>query len=146
MKGKRKGQGALEYLMTYGWALLIIVVVGAALFALGVFSPQTREGCTGFAYFQYSDLRLTSANDFNLVVINGNQDVTINSVQWDTSSNTTVTPTTSQSTGTQITIAGTVAPTLSRTSGASYSDAVIINYTTTAGTKSDRATCSGKVI
>ena len=146
MKGKQKGQGALEYLMTYGWALLIIVVVGAALFALGVFSPQTREGCTGFSYFQYSDHRLVSDNSFDLVVINGNQDVTINSIQWSTSSDTTVTPTTSQSAGTKITIAGAVAPSLARNSGSSYSDAVVINYTTTAGIKSDRATCSGKVI
>ena len=37
-----KGQSALEYLMTYGWALVVIVIVIAALFAFGVFStPQT---------------------------------------------------------------------------------------------------------
>ena len=39
----------MEYLMTYGWAILIIVVVGAVLFAYGVFSPAglvPKSGCT----------------------------------------------------------------------------------------------------
>ncbi len=33
-----RSQSAMEYLMTYGWAILIIAVVLAALFQLGVFS------------------------------------------------------------------------------------------------------------
>ena len=51
----RKGQGAMEYLMTYGWALLVIVVVGAALFALGVLNPATytKSQCAGFGVLQY---------------------------------------------------------------------------------------------
>lgn len=38
-----KGQGAMDYLMTYGWALLIIVVVGVALYTLGVLNPETYQ-------------------------------------------------------------------------------------------------------
>jgi len=34
-------QSAMEYLMTYGWAILIIAVVLGALFQLGVFNPMT---------------------------------------------------------------------------------------------------------
>jgi len=34
-----RGQAAMEFLMTYGWAVLILVVVIAILFYLGVFSP-----------------------------------------------------------------------------------------------------------
>ena len=37
-KSKLKSQSAMEYLMTYGWAILIIAVVLAVLFQLGVFS------------------------------------------------------------------------------------------------------------
>ncbi len=37
----RKAQSAMEYLMTYGWAILIIAVVLAALFELGIFNPMT---------------------------------------------------------------------------------------------------------
>jgi hypothetical protein len=41
-----KGQSAMEYLMTYGWAILIIAVVLAALFELGVFgSGGTPQAC-----------------------------------------------------------------------------------------------------
>jgi len=40
-KASAKAQSALEYLMTYGWAILIISVVLAALFQLGVFNPMT---------------------------------------------------------------------------------------------------------
>jgi len=37
----RKGQTAMEYLMTYGWAILIIMIVLAVLFYLGVLNPST---------------------------------------------------------------------------------------------------------
>ncbi len=43
-----KSQSAMEYLMTYGWAILIIAVVLGALFQLGVFSgigtPRAQPG------------------------------------------------------------------------------------------------------
>ena len=39
LKASVKSQSAMEYLMTYGWAILIIAIVLAALFSLGVFSP-----------------------------------------------------------------------------------------------------------
>ncbi len=43
-----KSQSAMECLMTYGWAILIISVVLATLFQLGVFSgvlsPRARPG------------------------------------------------------------------------------------------------------
>ena len=37
---KLKSQSAMEYLMTYGWAILIIAVVLGALFSLGVFNAS----------------------------------------------------------------------------------------------------------
>ena len=37
---KNKGQGAMEYLMTYGWAILVVMIVGVVLWQLGVFSPS----------------------------------------------------------------------------------------------------------
>ena len=45
-----KAQAAMEYLMTYGWAILIVIIVAAALYALGVFNPSTWTGdrATGF--------------------------------------------------------------------------------------------------
>ncbi|MEM3418484.1 MAG: hypothetical protein QW285_05270, partial [Candidatus Nanoarchaeia archaeon] len=55
---KKKAQAALEYLMTYGWAILVIVIVIAALYALGVFTPKASVPCTpcfsSFAYLDHS--------------------------------------------------------------------------------------------
>ncbi len=35
-----KGQSAVEYLMTYGWAILALIIVVSALLATGVLSPN----------------------------------------------------------------------------------------------------------
>ncbi|MDE1869718.1 MAG: hypothetical protein KGH71_01890 [Candidatus Micrarchaeota archaeon] len=39
-----KAQSAMEYLLTYGWAFLIIAVVLGAMFALGIFNPGQFAG------------------------------------------------------------------------------------------------------
>jgi len=41
---KLRAQSAMEYLMTYGWAILIIAVVLGALFSLGVFNSASLVG------------------------------------------------------------------------------------------------------
>ena len=37
----KKMQSAMEYLTTYGWAILVIAIVLALLYELGLFSPST---------------------------------------------------------------------------------------------------------
>jgi hypothetical protein len=68
-----KAQSALEYLMTYGWAILIVIIVGAALYALGVFNPGTFTGqkSTGFSAVQMDDFKLDT--DGNLTLQIGNR-------------------------------------------------------------------------
>jgi hypothetical protein len=44
MNKRIRAQSAMEYLMTYGWAILIIAVVLGALFSLGVFSGGALLG------------------------------------------------------------------------------------------------------
>jgi hypothetical protein len=46
----KKGQGAMEYLMTYGWAILVVVIVGVVLWQMGIFSPSggAAPGMSGF--------------------------------------------------------------------------------------------------
>lgn len=57
----RKGQTAMEYLMTYGWAILIIIVVVAALYSLGVFSVKPSIACSPcFSYFAFVDYDQTN--------------------------------------------------------------------------------------
>jgi hypothetical protein len=52
-KAGLKLQSAMEYLMTYGWAILIIAVVLGALFSLGVFNSAslTPQGCIALSGF-----------------------------------------------------------------------------------------------
>ncbi|MDP4039781.1 MAG: hypothetical protein Q8P57_04345 [Candidatus Pacearchaeota archaeon] len=40
---RRKGQAAMEFLMTYGWAILGAIIVIGVLVYLGIFSPSTPE-------------------------------------------------------------------------------------------------------
>ena len=42
----RKSQSALEYMMTYGWAILIIVIVAGVLYSFGIFNPSASSGTT----------------------------------------------------------------------------------------------------
>ena len=63
MKGKQKrGQAATEFLASYGWAILIIALVLAALVWLGVFSTSQAvpERCTFQAGLECSDVRITT--------------------------------------------------------------------------------------
>ena len=48
MERRRKSQSAMEYLMTYGWAIVAIAVVIGVLYSLGVFRLGTSggTGCT----------------------------------------------------------------------------------------------------
>jgi hypothetical protein len=45
------GQSALEYMMTYGWAILIIVIVAVILYSMGIFNPASSisSTITGFS-------------------------------------------------------------------------------------------------
>jgi len=45
---KKKAQAAMEFLMTYGWAILVVLVVIGALAYFGVLNPQNLlpEKCT----------------------------------------------------------------------------------------------------
>lgn len=62
-----KGQTALEYLMTYGWAILIVIIAIGALYALGLTKPCRWTGTqiTGFTGggFQVSTPRFDASDD-----------------------------------------------------------------------------------
>ncbi len=73
---RKRGQGALEYLMTYGWMILIVVVIGGALYALGVFDPTTwvtSKRAIGFASFQVKDWKLTPSETIGATLVLGNK-------------------------------------------------------------------------
>ena len=72
-----KAQSAMEYLMTYGWAILIIAVVLAALDFLGVFNGNTFIGSSCLAtpgYLCSNPVMTANANGPNLLSFNFEQD------------------------------------------------------------------------
>ncbi len=53
-----KAQSSLEYLMTYGWAILIVIMIGVALYSAGVFNLKTftehkYNGLSGFTVIDW---------------------------------------------------------------------------------------------
>ncbi len=74
MKINQRGQSALEYLMTYGWALVVIVIVVAALVLL-VGNPQSGDNCsqagTGFSLSNQNLVAaVANANTWEIVMSN----------------------------------------------------------------------------
>lgn len=63
----QRAQAAMEFLMTYGWVLLILVIAGAAMYAMGIMNRGTYQntGCVGFVHLHYQDhlFRRTGQDD-----------------------------------------------------------------------------------
>ena len=58
-----RGQAATEFLMTYGWTVLIIMIVVALLFALGVFDIKTPNTCYTPEPYRCLDVKHTISNN-----------------------------------------------------------------------------------
>jgi len=75
MKLGTKAQSAMEYLMTYGWAILVVMVVGIVMWQLGIFQMGTTTvTSTGFTRLkpQLAAIKLTATNqDFEGIFTNG---------------------------------------------------------------------------
>ena len=63
-----RAQSAMEYLLTYGWAFLIIAVVLGAMFALGIFNPGQFVGSECFLPAGFSCLSFVLSTNGQLVV------------------------------------------------------------------------------
>jgi hypothetical protein len=80
---EKKGQAAMEFLMTYGWAILAAIIAIAVLAWFGVFSPgrYVSSMCTMSAPFGCEEYALSSGG-MRFVIRNGIGDsVIISSVQ-----------------------------------------------------------------
>ena len=64
----KKAQSAMEYLMTYGWAILVVLIALGALFYLGVFSPKTPNICTIGAPFTCVDFVVSAGSTDQMVI------------------------------------------------------------------------------
>ena len=90
----RRSQSALEYMMTYGWAILIIVIVAVILYSMGIFNPSSSVTTTsiGFSPFVVSSA-ICNAEGLSLSISTGPlpntaTSVTLNKVYITSSSGT----------------------------------------------------------
>jgi hypothetical protein len=68
----KRSQSALEYMMTYGWAILIIVIVAVILYSMGIFNPSSSITTTsiGFSPFTVSSTVCSPAG-LSVAIIGG---------------------------------------------------------------------------
>ena len=68
----RKGQAALDFLMTYGWAIALVVIIAAVLFAMGLFDTSNFVGnkAAGFAGIAVNSWNINSAGLLQVRLMN----------------------------------------------------------------------------
>jgi len=68
----KKGQAAIEYLATYGWAILLISIVGVVVWKMGILTPPPPPpDCRGFSQIRPIDWSFDSkSGDFSIVIVN----------------------------------------------------------------------------
>jgi len=98
MNGKMKGQTAVEYLSTYGWAFVVLVIILGVMFELGLFKSgiqiQTTSNVIGFNSFNVNRFLVRSSGEFEISLSNMLEDtVTIKEITVDGSPFTSVSPT-----------------------------------------------------
>ena len=74
MKASTKGQAALEFLTTYGWAFLVILIMIGTLAYFGILTPSKAlpNRCSIGSEFQCEDYQISAtANTFRLRLKNG---------------------------------------------------------------------------
>lgn len=69
----KRGQSALEYLVTYGWAILAIVIIAGVLWYFGIFNPAKFSGekqCGGYSAFICQDFKVNTSGWLQIVLNN----------------------------------------------------------------------------
>ncbi len=69
----KKGQGALEFLMTYGWAFLVILIMIGALAYFGILDPTKflPDRCSFGSEVTCRDTSVSSIGNVSLRLVNG---------------------------------------------------------------------------
>ena len=69
---QKRGQAATEFLTTYGWAILILIIVIGLIYSLNIFNPKIENTCIGSDPIDCSDVRIketsASVTPINLVL------------------------------------------------------------------------------
>jgi hypothetical protein len=123
--------------MTYGWAILVILIVGVALWQMGVFSPgKTQPGCSGFSQLMPLDSIYTSSTNTLTVIVSNNAGTKL--VVMNTNATIGSDPSTAYGLGTGATMRPGLSQQVdytgfsnSRTKGEYYRAAIVIEYNNT---------------
>ncbi len=69
----KRAQAAMEFLMTYGWAILVVLIAIGALAYFGVLNPSRflPESCTIGPGLACTDFKIDTNGDGTLVIRNG---------------------------------------------------------------------------
>ena len=145
-----KGQTAVEYLMTYGWAILIILIVAGVLAYYGIFAPAGFLGPTARGFGQVQVLSPWSLATTGTLTINVENRVggTINMTQLNISSDegdfgVDISPQVQIASGEKRVVQGTFTGLPSHITGDSYSLTLTMYYTYVGQTFSSTGTLSG---
>jgi uncharacterized protein (UPF0333 family) len=90
----KKGQAAMEFLMTYGWAILVVLAAIGALAYFGVLNPSKLipNKCTLSPGFDFTDCKSTAGTGMQLTLHNGlGADTTATYIYLDTTGSSDVT-------------------------------------------------------
>jgi hypothetical protein len=147
-----KGQTALEYLITYGWAIVAIAVIIMLLFYLGAFNPTSwvpvRNEAIGLNVFGITDFTVNGTGTITLYLVNNAQaGVNLTDIKIQGSSLTALSPSLPRvmSPGSNLTITGNSTITGSR-GDTFYGTKIEFNYTLVGGAgHTDSGTVRGKI-
>ena len=153
----RKGQAALDFLMTYGWAIALVVIIAAVLFALGIFNVSNFVGSkaagfsgvavSGWKYDPTGTLSMVLSNQvgdpIQVEAINASLGTGVNPI----TSFAPVFPSNTVATGQSINEVGTPSPLQNLTTATGYTAQVTITYEdlTTDFNYTTTGTLTGKV-
>lgn len=139
----------MEYLMTYGWAILVVVIVGVVLWQMGVFSGggSSASTFTGFGPLKPVEWSCNADTDVLTVTItNGAGGMVTNLTITSDGTSGTCTPTEVSAGGTTVCTVSTVSPSQCATvaPGSTYVASAEIGYISPTGqTRSSSGTVRG---
>src|SRR6185436_16785883 len=78
----RKGQAAMEFLMTYGWAILVVLAAIGALAYFGVLSPDKflPDKCTANPPFACAEYKVNATDLYFKLENSAGTDITVSQI------------------------------------------------------------------
>jgi len=128
----KKAQAAMEFLMTYGWAILVVLIAIGALAYFGVLNPERflPETCTVGPGISCDDFQVKADGSGTVILRNGmGVGLTAVTVSLEAVAGGGTDCSTSWASGSQITCTWGVGTLTSGSAGSRYSADLVVGYT-----------------